>query len=78
MHVVIDTQTIEPKVNFDTWMNEAYFHADQYKPGSGRGLDRYKAQVTVFTEGDMVQMLKQLSSIVMAFNLQIVAKILEE
>src|SRR4030042_5944873 len=32
------------KKNLDIWMNEGYFHVDQYKSGSYKGLDAIKSQ----------------------------------
>ncbi len=66
------------KKNFDIWLNENYFHIDQQNPGSNKGLDGIKSQPVFenLSRFNMVDLLQRLCALVMAFDTQIVEKIL--
>ena len=69
---------LSAKKNFDIWLNENYFHIDQQNPGSKKGLDGIKSQ-HVFenvSRFSMVDLLQRLCGLIMAFDIQVVEKIL--
>ncbi|MFA4880786.1 MAG: hypothetical protein WC650_04165 [Candidatus Doudnabacteria bacterium] len=76
----MDKNQLSVKRNLDLWMNEGYLHVDQYKPGSYKGLDAIKSQhvFEALSRIGMVDSLQKLCGLVIAFNAQVVEKILAE
>lgn len=74
----MDKNKLSLKKNLDIWMNEEYFHVDQYKSGSYKGLDAIKSQhvFEALSRIGMVDSLQRLSGLIIAFNAQVVEKIL--
>lgn len=80
MSIAINDTTVNTKKNFDIWINEAYLHAEQYKPGSGKGLDQIKSHPVFenISRFSMIDLLQRLTILVISLNTQIVEKILKE
>jgi len=68
------------KMNLDIWMNEGYLHADQYKPGSQKGLDAIKGKPVLeqLSRFGLVDTVQRLCLHIIAFNKQVVEEILAE
>ncbi|MDP2684477.1 MAG: hypothetical protein Q8P20_05475 [bacterium] len=80
MSITIGNNPISVKKNFDIWINEAYLHAEQYKPESGKGLDQIKSHPIFenFSKFNMIDLLQRLTTLIIAFNIQVVGKLLLE
>lgn len=79
MSIGINGSELNPRKNFDTWFNEEYFHAENYKKGSGKGLDLLRSDGAVegMSRFLMLSLLQDLCLCVLAFNHQIVESILD-
>ena len=75
-----ENNPLSGKKNLDVWMNEGYLHVDQYKHGSRKGLDAIKSQPIFegLSKISMVDLLQRLSGLVVAFDAQVVDKILSK
>lgn len=80
MLLKMGNNSLSVKKNLDLWMNENYLHVDQYKPGSHRGLDAIKSQqvLEALSRVGMVDSLQKLCGLIIAFNAQVVEKILHD
>lgn len=80
MFLKISNDSLSVKRNLDLWMNEEYLHVDQYKAGSYRGLDAIKSQHVFesLSKISFVDTLQRLCALIIAFNAQVVDKILED
>lgn len=80
MALSMGKNSLSVKRNLDLWMNEEYLHVDQYNPGSQRGLDAIKSHHIFgdFSKLGMVDSLQRLCSLIIAFDTQVIEKILDE
>lgn len=76
----LEKNSVSIKKNLDLWMNEEYLHVDQYKGGSRKGLDAIKSHPAfeALSKFGMVDTLQRLCGLIIAFNVQIIQKILVE
>lgn len=79
MLLKVGNNNLSLKRNLDLWMNEGYLHVDQYKPGSYKGLDAIKSQQAfeALSRIGMVDSLQRLCGLIIAFNKQVIDKILK-
>lgn len=64
---------------FNTWMNEGYFHQEQYHKGSGKGVDVLKQHplIELSSRFVFVDLLQRLTRLVVSLNQRVVRDILE-
>lgn len=80
MLLKMENNSLSVKKNLDLWMNEEYLHVDQYKPSSYKGLDAIKSQhvLEALSRIGMVDSLQKLCGLIIAFNAQVIEKIIHE
>lgn len=77
LRLSVNNSSLGAKRNLDTWMNEAFLHADQYNQGSNKGLDVVNSQ-PLFSDLSRLQfidLLQRLAALVLSFDRQVIQKL---
>lgn len=77
LRLSVNDSSLSAKKILDLWMNEGYFHAEQYEKGSNKGLDAINSQpfFSDLSKLKLIDLLQHLATVAISFKKQVVEKL---